>query len=221
MNTRQPVQNNDIYNIPINQPFINDQPINNNTNRNERRVIIDNMYNNVLNTATINNIPLDEIINRLNTLSTRRQQNIMEAQIQTITTLRRQLVRRRRQAIQINRTNENPVLNRNNIDDNEFIDMDVSIDNSDDNEPSGNTFPQAPIPSVPSRSPPSTLPPAPRHPHEQTQLQTQCCVCLNTPANYANTSCGHCCLCLDCVERVRNVCPICRSRGPFIRIIHS
>lgn len=239
------------YNIPINDQHINNMRNENNIinniprneqNRNYRMNLIDNLFDNIINNGELNMVTTDELMERFNVLHNRRRTNIIEAQVQTINTLR--LTNRRRTQEFDTLTNRfNHLLHQTQQiqTDNVFINIDVPADddNDDDNDdddddnidPSGNTFPQEPQPPIPSTLPPplpqaprraaTALPPAPRHPTEQVQVQTQCCVCMNIPANYANTSCGHCCLCINCVAPVRNICPICRAHGPYVRIIHS
>lgn len=50
---------------------------------------------------------------------------------------------------------------------------------------------------------------------------TLCAVCMTHPRNYANSRCGHLCVCANCIVQLGDTCPICRASGRFIRIISS
>jgi TRAP-type mannitol/chloroaromatic compound transport system substrate-binding protein len=57
---------------------------------------------------------------------------------------------------------------------------------------------------------------------EKTQAHTNtCCVCLTETSNYANSKCGHLCVCETCSYHLDDKCPICRADGVFIKIICS
>lgn len=45
-----------------------------------------------------------------------------------------------------------------------------------------------------------------------------CCVCMISPKTYANVYCGHLCCCSVCQKKLHNTCPICKKKGPFMRI---
>lgn len=45
---------------------------------------------------------------------------------------------------------------------------------------------------------------------ELTELQ-QCLVCCQNPREIILLPCGHVCLCLDCSERINDLCPVCRA----------
>ena len=51
--------------------------------------------------------------------------------------------------------------------------------------------------------------------------ETICCICQEQPRTFVNISCGHMCACINCVDRLNNTCPICRTEGTFIRVIRS
>ena len=53
---------------------------------------------------------------------------------------------------------------------------------------------------------------------EERTLTDKCCVCMRRIKNHANTNCGHMCICEVCVLRLNGKCPLCRSRGQFIKI---
>ena len=50
---------------------------------------------------------------------------------------------------------------------------------------------------------------------------TQCSICMTRPNNYVNTTCGHICVCNNCLPRIGNTCPICRQTGNYIRVYNS
>lgn len=46
---------------------------------------------------------------------------------------------------------------------------------------------------------------------ELNELQ-QCLVCYQNPREIILLPCGHVCLCLDCSERINDLCPVCRGK---------
>lgn len=47
----------------------------------------------------------------------------------------------------------------------------------------------------------------------------KCIVCLDNPIEIILLECGHLCLCYDCSEHIRNLCPVCRN--PIARTVSA
>ena len=56
---------------------------------------------------------------------------------------------------------------------------------------------------------------------ERDEEQQKCCVCLTEIPDRANVNCGHLCVCEVCSYHLNDKCPICRTEGPFMKIIKS
>ncbi|KFM63036.1 Mitochondrial ubiquitin ligase activator of nfkb 1, partial [Stegodyphus mimosarum] len=41
---------------------------------------------------------------------------------------------------------------------------------------------------------------------------SRCVVCMENPVEILITECGHACLCLNCSQEIRDLCPVCRSK---------
>lgn len=46
----------------------------------------------------------------------------------------------------------------------------------------------------------------------------KCCICLDNPKTYANIYCGHLSSCSKCYKRLHSTCPLCKKKGPFVKI---
>ena len=47
---------------------------------------------------------------------------------------------------------------------------------------------------------------------------TQCSICMSQKKNAAFVACGHLCACTECAEKCDGVCPLCKTKGSFIKI---
>ena len=47
---------------------------------------------------------------------------------------------------------------------------------------------------------------------------TQCSICMSQKKNAAFVACGHLCACTECAEKCHGVCPLCKTKGSFIKI---
>ena len=56
---------------------------------------------------------------------------------------------------------------------------------------------------------------------QSSQLQSLCCICMTNPNNYINISCGHMCVCSNCLLNIDLTCPICRQIGRYIEVYNS
>ena len=220
-----------------NRPNIRNQPLRNMHNR-------QSFINNFINDASNNNITVTEILENLILSNNIIRHNTAEDQTQNINALRQQVENLQEQinAINLNARNARPRHGQNvrtaqvapNAQ-NEQIALDApttapTIDEPEfdyvDNHPISQTpWPQhqhlpQPHPQPQPQPQPHPPPPPPPPPIVATIL-THCCICLSEQANFANINCGHCCCCINCVDRLHNQCPICRTYGRFIRIIHS
>ena len=49
----------------------------------------------------------------------------------------------------------------------------------------------------------------------------KCCVCVDTPSQYACVPCFHLCLCASCMPRVKQRCPLCRAHVSRMQRIYT
>ena len=64
-------------------------------------------------------------------------------------------------------------------------------------------------------------PPPPEGEDDDPSAASTCVVCLDAPADWVWTACGHLCACGECAARTGAKCPVCRARGRALKVFRT